>query len=33
MEMKAWMNNGIGEPPTSFKKIESNKSIKFIKAD
>ena len=33
MEMKAWMNNGIGEPPTSFKKIEANKSIKFIKAD
>jgi hypothetical protein len=33
MEMKSWMNNGIGEGPTSFKKIESNKTVRFIKAD
>lgn len=33
MEMKAWMNNGVGGSPTSFKKIESNKMVKFIKAD
>lgn len=33
MEMKSWMNNGMGEGPTSFKKIESNKTVRFIKAD
>ena len=33
MEMKSWMNNGLGEPPTSFKKIEKNKTVRFIKAD
>lgn len=33
MEMKSWMNNGMGESPTSFKKIESNKTVRFIKAD
>lgn len=33
MEMKSWMNNGLGEGPTSFKKIESNKTVRFIKAD
>jgi hypothetical protein len=33
MEMKSWMNNGMGEPPTSFKKIENNKTVRFIKAD
>lgn len=30
MEMKSWMNNGMGEPPTSFKKIEENKVIKKV---
>lgn len=33
MEMKSWMNNGMGESPTSFKKIEKSKEAKFIKAD
>ena len=33
MEMKSWMNNGMGEPPTSFKRLEANKIVKFIKAD
>lgn len=33
LEMKSWMNNGIGEGPTSFKKIEHNKTVRFIKAD
>lgn len=33
MEMKGWMNNGIGDSPSSFKKIEANKSVRFIKAD
>lgn len=28
MEMKSWMNNGMGEGPTSFKRIEENKIIK-----
>lgn len=30
MEMKGWMNNGMGEPPTSFKKIEANKTLKKL---
>lgn len=30
MEMKSWMNNGMGEPPTSFKKIEANKTLKKV---
>lgn len=33
MEMKSWMNNGMGEAPTSFRKIENNKTVRFIKAD
>lgn len=33
MEFKSWMNNGMGEGPSSFKKIEKNKSVRFIKAD
>lgn len=33
MEFKSWMNNGMGEGPTSYKKIETNKSVRFIKAD
>lgn len=33
MEFKSWMNNGIGEGPTSYKKIEKNKNVRFIKAD
>ncbi|HEY9704265.1 MAG TPA: hypothetical protein V6C58_17570 [Allocoleopsis sp.] len=30
MEMKAWMNNGRGDVPSSFKKIEENKVVKKI---
>lgn len=30
MEMKSWMNNGMGEGPSSFKKIEAKKEVKFI---
>lgn len=30
MEMKAWMNGEMGEPPTSFKRIEENKVVKKI---
>ena len=30
MEMKSWMNNGMGDGPASFKKIEANKVTRTL---